>query len=99
MTLGTPDTAAIGTWVKIASPVSVEIIAGAGFDFVVLDLEHGVVPLPWVHEACAIAQARGLAVLVGCPTPAGRRSPVYSIWAPTASWCPNCAAPNRRSGP
>ena len=72
MTLGTPDTAAIGTWVKIASPVSVEIIAGAGFDFVVLDLEHGVVPLPWVHEACAIAQARGLAVLVRLPNASGQ---------------------------
>lgn len=59
-----PGAAAVGTWIKIASPVSFEIVAQAGFDFVVLDLEHGVLRVDWVHEACAIGQARGLKVLV-----------------------------------
>ena len=70
-TLGTPQSVAIGTWVKIASSVSFEIIARSGFDFVVLDLEHGLLPLEWVHDACAIGQARGLTMLVRLPNASG----------------------------
>src|SRR5206468_2343329 len=33
--------AQIGLWVAMASPVSTEIVASAGFDFMVLDGEHG----------------------------------------------------------
>jgi 4-hydroxy-2-oxoheptanedioate aldolase len=32
---------AIGIWANLGSPMTVEIIAGAGFDWVVLDAEHG----------------------------------------------------------
>src|SRR3977135_2437121 len=30
-----------GTWVNLGSMVSAEIIGGAGFDWVLIDLEHG----------------------------------------------------------
>lgn len=69
---GVTKSAAIGTWVKIASPVSFEIVARSRFDFVVLDLEHGVLPLEWVQQACAIGQSRGLTTLVRLPDAEGR---------------------------
>ena len=30
----------IGLWVSLASPYSAEIVAGAGFDWIVIDTEH-----------------------------------------------------------
>ncbi len=52
------DRAILGTWVKLSSPESVEILAHAGFDFVVIDLEHTTLDL----TACSthIAMARAL---------------------------------------
>ena len=34
---GTPQ---IGLWVSTASPFTAEVVAGAGFDWVMLDMEH-----------------------------------------------------------
>lgn len=36
---------ALGCWIDLASPQVAEIVAGAGFDFAVLDLEHGIASL------------------------------------------------------
>ncbi|MBN3759161.1 HpcH/HpaI aldolase/citrate lyase family protein [Paraburkholderia sp. Tr-20389] len=46
----------IGLWSSLASHVSVEILAGSGFDWLLLDMEHSPNELPMVHsqlQACA----------------------------------------------
>lgn len=35
----------VGSWIQIPHPVSVEIMAHAGFDFLTIDLEHGAVDI------------------------------------------------------
>lgn len=49
----------IGLWSQLGSPVSVEMIAGAGFDWIGLDAEHGPSELVDVYhllQACASAR-------------------------------------------
>ncbi len=41
--------AQIGLWNSLASSVAVEVIAGAGFDWVLLDMEHSPNDLPLMH--------------------------------------------------
>ncbi|MDQ7910152.1 aldolase/citrate lyase family protein [Phytohabitans sp. ZYX-F-186] len=60
---GTP----IGAWVKLSVVESVEIMALAGFDFVVVDMEHGALDLADVSRLVAVAAARGLTPLVRVP--------------------------------
>src|SRR5688500_1234560 len=40
----------IGLWSSLSSHVSVEVIAGAGFDWLLLDTEHSPNELPMVHS-------------------------------------------------
>ena len=40
----------IGLWSSLASHLSVEVIAGAGFDWLLLDMEHAPNELPMVHS-------------------------------------------------
>jgi 4-hydroxy-2-oxoheptanedioate aldolase len=40
----------IGLWSSLASHLSVEIIAGAGYDWLLLDMEHAPNELPMVHS-------------------------------------------------
>ena len=35
----------VGTWIQIGHPACVEILAGSGFDWICVDLEHGVIDL------------------------------------------------------
>lgn len=35
----------LGAWVKLSAPESIELLAIAGFDFVVIDAEHGAVDI------------------------------------------------------
>jgi 4-hydroxy-2-oxoheptanedioate aldolase len=46
----------IGLWSELASPTAVEVLAGSGFDFLVLDTEHAPNELPAV-----LAQLRAMA--------------------------------------
>jgi 4-hydroxy-2-oxoheptanedioate aldolase len=46
----------IGLWSQLASPTAVELLAGSGFDFLVLDTEHAPNELPGV-----LAQLRAMA--------------------------------------
>jgi 4-hydroxy-2-oxoheptanedioate aldolase len=39
----------VGLWSSLASHVSVEVVAGAGFDWLLLDMEHAPNELPMVH--------------------------------------------------
>jgi 4-hydroxy-2-oxoheptanedioate aldolase len=50
----------VGVWSSLASPVGAEILAGAGFDWVLIDMEHSVNELPGVlHQ---------LQIYAGTPT-------------------------------
>jgi 4-hydroxy-2-oxoheptanedioate aldolase len=40
----------IGLWSSLASHISVEVVAGAGFDWLLLDMEHAPNELPMVHS-------------------------------------------------
>ncbi|MFI6706933.1 HpcH/HpaI aldolase/citrate lyase family protein [Nonomuraea sp. NPDC050478] len=57
----------LGTWIKLASPESVEIMAYAGFDFVVIDLEHTTLDLGAASTHIATARALGVDPLVRVP--------------------------------
>jgi len=54
----------IGTWVKIPSLETVELLGHAGFDFVVIDMEHAPHALDRVYQLIFAAQAMGMAALV-----------------------------------
>ncbi|MFR0355246.1 HpcH/HpaI aldolase family protein [Streptomyces sediminimaris] len=57
----------LGTWLKIASGEPVEIMAYAGFDFVVIDLEHAPLDLQTAYRLINSAAALGMAPLVRVP--------------------------------
>ena len=59
--------AELGAWVKLSSPESVEILAYAGYDFVVIDLEHTTLDLNAASTHSAMARALGLEPLVRVP--------------------------------
>src|SRR3546814_8876548 len=61
----------LGMWVKIPSIEIVEMIAHAGYDFIVVDLEHGPMTLESCYHAIVVAQGRGLAALVRMPDASG----------------------------
>ncbi len=57
----------LGTWVKIPSFETVQLIGHAGFDFVVIDMEHAPHSLQRAVELVFCAQAMGMAALVRLP--------------------------------
>jgi 4-hydroxy-2-oxoheptanedioate aldolase len=57
-----------GTFVRLG-PRAVEIIGHAGWDFVVLDMEHGVFDYPQVEEMVRAARCAGVTSLVRVPEP------------------------------
>lgn len=61
----------LGTWVKIPSFETVELLAHAGFDFVVIDLEHSPLALDRAYELIFAAQRLGMAALVRLPDQLG----------------------------
>ena len=61
----------LGTWVKIPSFETVELLAHAGFDFVVLDMEHAALALDRVYELIFATQRMGMAALVRLPDQLG----------------------------
>jgi len=61
----------IGTWVKIPSLETVEILALAGFDYVVIDQEHAPLDLGMAYAATVVAQGCGMSVLVRVPDGSG----------------------------
>jgi 4-hydroxy-2-oxoheptanedioate aldolase len=65
--LESPD-ALLGTFLQIPSPQLVEIIGAAGFDFVVLDLEHGEYDLSQLDHLQRAAELAGLWSVVRVPT-------------------------------
>ena len=61
----------IGTWVKIPALETVELLGHAGFDFVVLDMEHAPLALDRVYELIFATQRMGMAALVRLPDQLG----------------------------
>ncbi|MBM0237419.1 2-dehydro-3-deoxyglucarate aldolase [Micromonospora sp. ATA32] len=57
----------LGTWIKLPCVESVELMALAGFDFIVLDLEHSPMSLQTASTLVAVANGRGLAPLIRTP--------------------------------
>ncbi|AXO37274.1 HpcH/HpaI aldolase/citrate lyase family protein [Micromonospora sp. B006] len=65
--LARPDAPALGTWVKLPVMESVELLALAGFDFVVVDLEHAPIDLQTAYQLIGTANHLGLAPIVRIP--------------------------------
>jgi 2-dehydro-3-deoxyglucarate aldolase/4-hydroxy-2-oxoheptanedioate aldolase len=61
----------LGTWVKIPAFETVELLAHAGFDFVVIDMEHAPLALDRVYELIFATQRMGMAALVRLPDQLG----------------------------
>lgn len=60
-------TVPLGTWLKIAAAEPVEIMAFAGFDFVVIDMEHAPLDLQTAYRLIGSATALGMVPLVRVP--------------------------------
>lgn len=56
-----------GTWVKLSTFETVQMLAQAGFDFVVIDAEHSPLSLETIYNLTAFAQSLGMSVLVRIP--------------------------------
>ncbi|NSW53260.1 MAG: 2,4-dihydroxyhept-2-ene-1,7-dioic acid aldolase [Anaerolineae bacterium] len=67
----------LGTWNSIGHTIVVEILGRAGFEWVVMDLEHGVMDFPQLVAHCQVLE--GLGVVPMCRLPAIR--PEYFKWA------------------
>jgi 2-dehydro-3-deoxyglucarate aldolase/4-hydroxy-2-oxoheptanedioate aldolase len=61
----------VGTWVKIPALEPVEILADAGFDFIVIDQEHAPLTFEFAYQATVVAQGAGMSVLVRVPDRSG----------------------------
>jgi len=57
----------VGTWVKVPSLETVELLGHAGFDFVVVDMEHAPHTLETAYRLVFAAQAMGMRALVRLP--------------------------------
>jgi 2-dehydro-3-deoxyglucarate aldolase/4-hydroxy-2-oxoheptanedioate aldolase len=66
-----PGPATFGTWVKLPSFETLEMLASAGFEFVVIDMEHSPLTLDFAYGATVVAQGLGMAVLVRVPDRSG----------------------------
>jgi 2-keto-3-deoxy-L-rhamnonate aldolase RhmA len=67
----------IGTWQMIGHPVVTEILAQAGFDWVVLDIEHGIFDWPAALGHVQVIQGHGCPVLFRLPI----NAPEHFKWA------------------
>lgn len=66
--LTNPDGPAIGTWVKIPAIESMELVALAGFDFAVIDLEHSAMDLETAYRHIGVALLTGVSPIVRVPS-------------------------------
>lgn len=58
----------LGTWVKLPAIESMELVALAGFDFAVIDLEHSAMDLETAYRHIGIALLTGVAPIVRVPS-------------------------------
>jgi len=62
-----PGICLFGTWVKLETLETLELLAHAGFDFVVIDMEHAPHTFKSAYRLTVAAQGMGLGVLVRLP--------------------------------
>lgn len=65
--LAQPGACQFGTWVKLATLETLEMLALAGFDFVVVDMEHAPHTFETAYRCIVAAQGLGLRALVRLP--------------------------------
>ncbi len=70
-------TATVGTWTMIGHPAVAEILGEAGFDWVVLDVEHGMMDWPRVLAQIQAVQGQGCAAICRVPV----NAPEHFKWA------------------
>lgn len=58
----------LGTWVQMASPEIVEAVGYQGYDFVIIDMEHGHFDFDTTHQMVRAADAAGITPIVRVPT-------------------------------
>ncbi|MFG2091799.1 HpcH/HpaI aldolase/citrate lyase family protein [Spirillospora sp. NPDC048824] len=58
----------LGSWIKMTGSESVEIAACAGFDFIVIDLEHSMLSMSDAYRHIVVAAGQGMAPLVRVPS-------------------------------
>ncbi|WP_109474516.1 HpcH/HpaI aldolase family protein [Ornithinimicrobium cavernae] len=61
------DGPAVGTWVKLSAAEGVELMALAGFDFLVLDLEHSPMSLETAAQLITVARGHDIVPFVRTP--------------------------------
>ncbi|WP_375201508.1 HpcH/HpaI aldolase family protein [Hyphococcus sp.] len=61
----------LGTWLKLPTLATVEMLGRAGFDFLVIDMEHAPHSLDQVYQFIFATQASGMAALVRLPDHSG----------------------------
>ena len=66
--LSNPAAPALGTWVKLPAMESMELVALAGFDFVVIDLEHSAMDLESAYRHIGTALFAGVSPIVRIPS-------------------------------
>jgi 2-dehydro-3-deoxyglucarate aldolase/4-hydroxy-2-oxoheptanedioate aldolase len=69
--LAETDRPLVGTWAKIPSLETIEILADAGFDFVVVDMEHAPLTFAEAYSAMVVAQSVGMHAIVRVPDRSG----------------------------
>lgn len=60
-----------GPFIRMQSPIPVELAATAGFDFALIDMEHSTIDLKTVESMVLAAGATGITPLVRVPEPNG----------------------------
>ncbi len=68
----------LGTFLEVPSPALVEMLAIAGFDFLIIDREHGSIDLDTAENLVRAAEAAGIAPVIRVPTndPVAVRQPL-----------------------
>ena len=66
-----PDAVTFGTWVKLPTLETLELLARLSFDFVVIDQEHSPLSLESAYRLIVVGQSLGMGVLVRVPDRSG----------------------------
>lgn len=61
------DEPALGAWVMINHPASAELMAGAGFDWIAVDMEHTGIDLPGLENIARAVNGTGVDLIVRLP--------------------------------
>ena len=62
------NTLTVGSWICIDSPMVAEVLAGAGFEWIVIDEEHTAIEIACAKQQMLAIQSRGVEVLVRVPS-------------------------------